>query len=125
MSTDGRRTTECEDRARILKQNSQKLKPKPYLRWPRGPEVDPSIETPTEELGLGQVISEFSALLTILCCLGWVINRLHIVKTADDQIMGLLKANRRVTIDHANSVTLQRHADQPPCFFLNPLDARL
>ena len=56
---------------------------------------------------------------------GWVINRLHIVKTADDQIMGSLKANRRVTIDHANSVTLQRHADQPPCFFLNPLDARL
>ena len=34
--------------------------------------------------------------------------------------MGLLKANRRVTIDHANSVTLQRHADQPPCFFSQP-----
>ena len=34
--------------------------------------------------------------------------------------MGSLKANRRVTIDHANSVTLQRHADQPPCFFSQP-----
>ena len=56
---------------------------------------------------------------------GWVINRLHIVKTADDQIMGSLKANRRVTIDHTNSVTLQRHADQPPLFFFNPIDARL
>ena len=91
----------------------EKLKPKPYLRWPRGPEVDPSIETPTEELGLGQVISEFSALLTILYaspwCPGWVINRLHIVKTADDQIMGSLKANRRVRIDHTNRVTLGSH----------------
>ena len=34
--------------------------------------------------------------------------------------MGSLKANRRVTIDHTNSVTLQRHADQPPLFFFQP-----
>ena len=31
--------------------------------------------------------------------------------------MGSLKANRRVTIDHTNSVTLQHHADQPLLFF--------
>ena len=91
-----------------------------------GPEVDPSIETPTEDLGLGQVISEFyvplhCSLATLQHCAsqgspGWVINRLHIVKTADDQIMGSLKASRRVRIDHTNRVTLGFQASRWPLF---------
>ena len=47
---------------------------------------------------------------------GWVINRLHIVKTADDQIIGSLKANRRVRIDHTNRVTLGSQASRWPLF---------